>query len=446
MAAETNAAAAALASAPSAPKLRKASASGGQGKVGFLLTEVDAEREDSDAAGTVGTLGTSASAGAIFTTAGGPATLSPSSDIDPSIKKDRLETHVALPLISVYRVEDAALPAEVTDDYSMFAPLPATIPMDLVMTNIVQNLDFKAWSEHARSMWFKDFKSMPSRAVISDMFWFSICWYFKSKQHPDVEKRLYDRISANFVGLFSSVGPTRKDFFFRCYADAVAQAVLYAMFLAYPKSRVHFTEKFRKDLVIRISYWTTGVCPEFVDAAHWKLNLGGGDVLQSTMSQAAGRQTGALVAAQPMMGGADAVAGKRASITHRAPRPLRTLRYSPLVAHFLRSRKYSSVNLVQPTRMSVTAAEERSLLMDAKHAMLLDRANAAREHCDGVVNDYNELCAENRRQERQRQLQAQTAKKRLEIRRKEVLRSDPHEYANYLVSLHLLQQGIGQNA
>jgi len=43
-------------------------------------------------------------------------------------------------------------------------------------------------------------------------------------------------------------------------------------------------------------------------------------------------------------------------------------------------------------------------------------------------------------------MQAQTAKKRLEIRRKEVLRSDPHEYANYLVSLHILQQGIGQNS
>ena len=58
---------------------------------------------------------------------------------------------------------------------------------------------------------------------------------------------LFDRISANFVGLFSSVNPTRKDFFFRCYADAVAQAVLYAMFLAYPKSRVNFTEDFRKE-------------------------------------------------------------------------------------------------------------------------------------------------------------------------------------------------------
>ena len=33
-----------------------------------------------------------------------------------------------------------------------------------------------------------------------------------------------------------------------------------------------------QDLVIRISFWTSGICPEFVDTSHWKLNLGGGDV------------------------------------------------------------------------------------------------------------------------------------------------------------------------
>ena len=33
-----------------------------------------------------------------------------------------------------------------------------------------------------------------------------------------------------------------------------------------------------EDLVIRISFWTSGICPEFVDTSHWKLNLGGGDV------------------------------------------------------------------------------------------------------------------------------------------------------------------------
>eukprot|EP00928_Gymnodinium_smaydae_P056260 TRINITY_DN3966_c0_g1_i1.p1 TRINITY_DN3966_c0_g1~~TRINITY_DN3966_c0_g1_i1.p1 ORF type:complete len:446 (-),score=99.01 TRINITY_DN3966_c0_g1_i1:345-1682(-) len=368
------------------------------------------------------------------------------------ISRERSETTVSLPLVAVYRVEDAALPSECMDDHAMSAPLPATIPMDLVMQNIKQNIDFKAWSDTARDMWFKDFKSPPSRAVVNDTFWYCICTYFKHGKHPDVEKRLFDRISANFVGLFSSVGPARKDFFFRCYADAVAQAVLYAMFLAYPKSRVHFKESFRKQLVTHISLWTTGICPEFVDASHWKLNLGGGDVLQSSTTRGRQNVSGGPGSAtrgssQPAMGtlGSDSLAGRGAAIAHRAPRPAQTFRYSPLVDHFLKSRKYSSVNLVRATRMNITAAEERSHIMDGKHAMLLERACMAREHCDKAVASYNALCAETRRQERQRQLQAQTAKKRLEIRRKEVLRSDPHEYANYLVSLHLLQQGIGQS-
>lgn len=325
--------------------------------------------------------------------------------------------------------------------------------MDKIMSNIAQNLDFKGWSEQARNLWFKDFKSQCSRAVIQDTFWFCICWYFKPGKHLDVETRLFDRISANFVGLFSSLNPTRKDFFFRCYADAVAQAVLYAMFLAYPKSRIDFTEKFRKDLVIRISFWTSGICPEFVDTSHWKLNLGGGDVLQAAPSHSAAArnvETNAVTlrgnASQPLLGqlSADSLAEKSAWMGQYNRRPRRKLQYSPLVENFLRARRYSSVNLVRATSMHMTTAEQRAKKMDVKHGMLAERATVARERCEKLCLEYDDLAAEVRKQERQRTMQAQAAKKRLEIRRKEVLRSDPHEYANYLVSLHLLQQGLGQ--
>lgn len=408
----------------------------------------------------------------------------------------------SLPLISVYRVEDADLPDQViaSEDSGAFAPLPETIPAEKVMTNIVNNLDFEGWSERARSTWFKDFCSRPSRAVIGDTFWYCICWYFKSGQHMEMEKVLFDRISANYVALFSQIPPPRKDFFFRCYYDAISQAVLYSMFLAYPKSRVHFTERFRKDLIIRIAYWTTGICPEFVDTSHWKLNLGGGDVLQSTTTQirpsgpgglgaasgnAAGstgatlggttgglgvlgwetgassgtsgsalaRVTGSQVVGSTQgskgggaSGSANGASGAAtgatttAALAHRAPRPVRTLRYSPLVAHFLKSKKYSSVNLVRAVRMALTCAEERCRLMDMKHQMLLDRAVKSRQRSDEMIMEYDELCADLKRQEKQRMLLTKTAKKKLEIRRKEVLRSDPHEYANYLVSLNLLQQ------
>jgi len=359
---------------------------------------------------------------------------------------------VSLPTVNVYNVEFAELPNECYGGgLAKPAPLPASIPMDKIMSNIAQNLDFKGWSEQARNLWFKDFKSQCSRAVIQDTFWFCICWYFKPGKHLDVETRLFDRISANFVGLFSSLNPTRKDFFFRCYADAVAQAVLYAMFLAYPKSRIDFTEKFRKDLVIRISFWTSGICPEFVDTSHWKLNLGGGDVLQAAPSQTQRNVEANPVtlrgnASQPLLGqlSADSLAEKSAWMGQWNRRPRRKLQYSPLVENFLRARKYSSVNLVRATSMHMTTAEQRAKKMDVKHAMLAQRAKNAKDRCEALAKEYDELDKEVKKQERQRTLQVQAAKKRLEIRRKEVLRSDPHEYANYLVSLHLLQQGLGQ--
>lgn len=420
---------------------------GSQSRVGFLITEVEAEPSEKSHGGAAA----------------------------PAVERQLPDTTAKLPPINVYRVEDAELPAEVVDDVARSAPLPATIPMEKVMTNIVNNLEYKGVAENARSLWFKDFKSPPSRAVINDTFWYCICFYFKCGRHPDVEDSLFDRISANFVGLFRSVATARKDFFFRFYADAVAQAVLYAMFLAYPKSRVRFTENFRKNLIKHLSCWSTGVCPEFVDCEHWHLNLGSSDVLlQSAISQpwmrtpggdssmdatvpAGGSQAwlrppGETLGATRSAGKAksqlsvDWLQGKRASIAHRAPRKMRFLRYSPLVEYFLKSRKYSSVNLIRPTVISMTTAEERSRLMDVRHEKLLEKANAARERCDNLASEYDELCLEVRHQERLRNKESANTKKRLEIRRKEVLRSDPHEYANYLVSLHLLQQGFGQGS
>ena len=333
---------------------------------------------------------------------------------------------VSLPSINIYNVEYAELPAECHGGLATPAPLPPSIPLDKIMSNIepcpmlrsdfcfgsasesflflfardpakAQNLDLKGWSEQARNLWFKDFKSQCSRAVIQDTFWFCICWYFKPGKHLDVETRLFDRISANFVGLFSSLNPSRKDFFFRCYADAVAQAVLYSMFLAYPKSRIDFTDKFRKDLVIRISYWTSGICPEFVDTSHWKLNLGKGDVLQAAPSQPHQRNVEAAnavalrtTATQPLLGqlSADSLADKTAWMGHFNRRPRRKLQYSPLVENFLRAKKYSSVNLVRATSMHMTTAEQRAKKMDVKHAMLAERATAARERCDKLCNEY----------------------------------------------------------
>merc|ERR1719311_328572 len=329
----------------------------------------------------------------------------------------------------VYRVEKA--------DISDTTQLPASIPLDKEMTNIKNNLNFhfhftsnatKALKRN-RNAWFKDFQAEPSKRLICDAFWFCICKYFKKGQHEDVERELFDRISESYVELYNLVrGPaTRKDFFFGRYADAIWQAVLYSMFLAYPKSRVHFTDTFRRELVRLFSYWTTGIHPEFVDTTHWILNLGGGDVLQSTAALQGKEETLSIV-------------GRESVITHRAPRPVKSLRYSPLVEHFLATKRYSSANLISPLKVALTTAEERCRLMDVKHGLLVERAHESRQKADQLKQQYDAMNDALKLEERKAAIQVKNEKKKLEIRRKDVLRADTHEYANYLASIHLLQE------
>merc|ERR1719482_162302 len=339
-----------------------------------------------------------------------------------------LDAHTSSP---VYKVEKA--------DISDTSKLPDSIPLEKVMTNIKNNLNFhfhfsnptkQNALKRSRNAWFKDFQAEPSKRLICDAFWYCICAYFKEGQHKEVEEELFDRISISYVELYNLVrGPaTRKDFFFGRYADAIAQAVLYSMFLAYPKSRVHFTDTFRRKLVRLFSFWTTGIHPEFVDTSHWILNLGGGDVLQSTAALQ-GKEDGAVT-----------TAGRESVITHRAPRPVKSLRYSPLVAYFLQSKHYSSTNLIRPLRMALTTAEERCRLMDVKHGLLVERAHESRQKAEMLGAQFETLNAQLKQEERLAALSVKQAKKKLEIRRKDVLRADTHEYANYLASIHLLQE------
>merc|ERR1719311_676345 len=308
----------------------------------------------------------------------------------------------------VYRVEKA--------DISDTTQLPASIPLEKVMTNIKNNLNFQfnftsnpqKNLKRAKNAWFKD---------------------FKKGQHVDVEEELFDRMSKSYVELYNLVrGPaTRKDFFFGRYADAISQAVLYSMFLAYPKSRVHFTDTFRRELVRLFSFWTTGIYPEFVDTTHWILNLGGGDVLQSTAALQGKEETLSIV-------------GRESVITHRAPRPVKSLRYSPLVEHFLATKRYSSANLISPLKVKLTTAEERCRLMDVKHGLLVERAHESRQKADQLKQQYDAMNDALKLEERKAAIQVKNEKKKLEIRRKDVLRADTHEYANYLASIHLLQE------
>eukprot|EP00438_Fugacium_kawagutii_P027379 Skav211475 [mRNA] locus=scaffold1118:102962:121514:- [translate_table: standard] len=173
---------------------------------------------------------------------------------------------VSLPTVNVYNVEFAELPTE-WGGLASPAPLPASIPMDKIMSNI----------------------------------------------EPELKLRHL------------------ADFFFRCYADAVAQAVLYAMFLAYPKSRIDFTEK---------SAWM----------GQWN------------------RRPRRKLQYSPLV-----------------ENFLRARKYSSV--NLVRATSC----LVEPKPepgMHMTTAEQRAKKMDVKHAMLAERAKQARDRCELLAKEY----------------------------------------------------------
>uniref|UniRef100_A0A0G4IBH0 Uncharacterized protein n=1 Tax=Chromera velia CCMP2878 TaxID=1169474 RepID=A0A0G4IBH0_9ALVE len=148
-------------------------------------------------------------------------------------------------------------------------------------------------SLRAKKVWRKEFESTHSIGFLSDAFWYVVCRYFKSGEHALMEETLYSRMAMHYTLLFNSIPQNRKTAFFKRYPDAVAQALLFCLFLAYPKSRTLFTKDFRRDLSALFHYWAGGLFPETTETKHWRLNLGGGDVL------AAQSQTSAHTSVNP---------------------------------------------------------------------------------------------------------------------------------------------------
>jgi hypothetical protein len=78
--------------------------------------------------------------------------------------------------------------------------------------------------------------------------------------------------------------------------------------------------------------------------------------------------------------------------------------------------------------------------MDVKHGLLVERAHESRQKADQLKQQYDAMNDALKLEERKAAIQVKNEKKKLEIRRKDVLRADTHEYANYLASIHLLQE------
>mmetsp|Transcript_22459 Transcript_22459/g.56763 ORF Transcript_22459/g.56763 Transcript_22459/m.56763 type:complete len:392 (+) Transcript_22459:251-1426(+) len=353
--------------------------------------------------------------------------------------------------VFAYRVEDARLPLQ---DQSLVIslekdnatggstvvpvfPLPQKLPLEKVKKNCAFNIEFGgAEQNRARAVWAGCFASPAADSIVADLFWWAICYYFKSGENVEEEDLLFDRISMNYVALFAGVKPDKRDFFFAHFADAIAQAVLYCLFLAYPKSRSHFGDTFRKDLLCRVSYWFTGFQPQFLSITHWKLNLGGGDVLKTAEKDPATASLAPLSIAAISPVDPNASSGP---LKNRAPRVLRTLRHSPLLQHFLNQQKFTSANLVKALKMELSEAEDHVIQLDKKHAALPKQAAAATRVSEELLLGYERMSQELRKEEVQFAVKCRHAQQKVDQKKKEVLRKAPHEFANYLVSLKLLQ-------
>ena len=75
-----------------------------------------------------------------------------------------------------------------------------------------------------------------------------------------------------------------------------------------------------------------------------------------------------------------------------------------------------------------------------KHSRLIIQAQEAKQLSRNLLDSYEDLNEDLRKQESQMLVKVKAQQKKLDIRRKEVLKQ-PHEFANYLVSLNLMQSG-----
>ncbi|KAF4657514.1 hypothetical protein FOZ61_006238 [Perkinsus olseni] len=350
----------------------------------------------------------------------------------------------------VFRAEDAHAPLpdnpNLDDPNALCYPLPKTIPIQKVLTNVIANLRCPGQTAKSRGLWADDFLSTRSQAIVSDSFWFCICHYFKPKKFRGTAVKLFDRISRNYVELLDDIHPNRRDFFFERFYDAVAQSVLYGMFLAFPKSRMSFLDEFRKSIVSLFAFWTTGVVSEYPDTSHWKLNLGGGDVLVMMAKDTALTTSPILEENLPERQESqseDVIDDEAyAALSPQKTNPLAgrvrvQLKYSPLMQHHLRLKKYKACSSIVPVLMSHGGARSGD---SGRLELALKEGVKAAGVAKGALRDYRQLSDQLKKEENAQAFKTFKEKRRLEARRKDIMEANVSEYSNYLVSLNTMQE------
>ena len=306
----------------------------------------------------------------------------------------------------VYYVHDVELPN--LQGAAGSCELPSAVQYDKILQNVSQNIDFTGWSSRARHQWLRWFSSMEAKTVVDGMYWITVARTFKHlADTSSFVSQLLAHVSKAHVQLYLSIPVAKRDFFFDRLSDGVAQAVLFSLFLAFPKSRTEITSDLCGRLLADVTQTLTGIRPAAtsIRILHWKLNLGGGDVLR--------------IASDPKRQQPQSVKGKL------------KLRFSPIIAAYLNSRHYRYFKKIKETRMADSVFPGSKF--DAP-SLLQDVSQTLERH----AQDMQTLEATSRRQEHEAIKQLRTSRVKLETRAHQ--KSEYKDFANYLTSLHMLQR------
>ena len=94
--------------------------------------------------------------------------------------------------------------------------------------------------------WRRYFHSPKCKAIITDLFWYCYCTFYKKNKTKESVKRLQDRVAENYAAMLYEVTIQNgdRDLFLPGLTNAMAQAVFLSFYQSYPRSRVKFDETF----------------------------------------------------------------------------------------------------------------------------------------------------------------------------------------------------------
>jgi Protein of unknown function len=308
----------------------------------------------------------------------------------------------------VFKIQEAQPPETLTGEYE---PLPENVKLNL--NRVIDNV---GRDQKPKKEWKKYFESAENTSIINNLFWYSLCKLMHPNKFFDIEEQLLDKIAASYVELFVSVELLYRDKFFQTYYDCLAQAVFYSFFFAYPQSRSFIvSEEFMSSLFSMMSEQITGMPVCNLGYEKWHFDLGAGNILRNKI------QTGK--SSLPVLP------------NYTKNKKLLHMRYSPLVDRYMKTKRYEGYNAVNNWKLRYTMRNPKQKEVSIKMNQYRTLAKQTVENTETRFKEFQEASRIIDKEILDNKRYIQTVTNLMEVRTQNILKQNPREYANLLVSL-----------